>query len=419
VRNLSLDEAGNATRVTLQIDPKYAPLPADTRAILRQKTLLGETYVELTPGSRTAPKLKDGSSLPAAQVADTVQLDEILRTFDPATRRAIRTWLEQEGTAVDNRGAALNAALGNLAPFTQNTATLLEILNRQSGDVRGLVRNTGVVFDALSRRDGELADLVTNSNRVFQATASQAQALADTFRILPTFLMEARTTTNRLTAFATDTNPLVTQLRPAARELSPTLIDLRSLAPDLDGLFRDLGPLITASARGLPDTQRVLREAQPLLHQLDPFLSNLNPMLRWLGLYKREIAAFFSLDATSAQATDTPAGSDGPVHYLRTSNPLNAENLAVYPTRAPTSRPNPYIAPGGSAGRPFKVFGTYACGTGQLPTLLPTSTLSSLVESLALDSGNLVAPPCDPQPPLGELLHQTGVYPHVVADPTR
>ncbi len=32
--------------------PKYAPMPTDAKAILRQKTLLGETYVELTPGSR-------------------------------------------------------------------------------------------------------------------------------------------------------------------------------------------------------------------------------------------------------------------------------------------------------------------------------------------------------------------------------
>src|SRR3954454_3966943 len=39
----------NLTQAVLRIDPRYAPLPMDTRAILRQKTLLGETYVELTP----------------------------------------------------------------------------------------------------------------------------------------------------------------------------------------------------------------------------------------------------------------------------------------------------------------------------------------------------------------------------------
>src|SRR3954449_5909393 len=46
------DLNGHFTEAILNIDARYAPLPTDTRAILRQKTLLGETYVELTPGHR-------------------------------------------------------------------------------------------------------------------------------------------------------------------------------------------------------------------------------------------------------------------------------------------------------------------------------------------------------------------------------
>jgi ABC-type transporter Mla subunit MlaD len=34
--------------------------------MLRTKTLLGETYVELTPGSNGEPALEDGGELPAA-----------------------------------------------------------------------------------------------------------------------------------------------------------------------------------------------------------------------------------------------------------------------------------------------------------------------------------------------------------------
>ena len=54
---------------TIEIDDKYAPIPKDTRAILRTKTLLAETYVELTTGNRDGPKLEDGATLPAANVA--------------------------------------------------------------------------------------------------------------------------------------------------------------------------------------------------------------------------------------------------------------------------------------------------------------------------------------------------------------
>ncbi len=43
---------GDTTDATIQLDERYAPIPRDSRAILRQKTLLGETYVELTPGNK-------------------------------------------------------------------------------------------------------------------------------------------------------------------------------------------------------------------------------------------------------------------------------------------------------------------------------------------------------------------------------
>src|SRR4029434_8219388 len=74
------------TDTVLEIDARYAPIPRDTRAILRQKTLLGETYVELTPGDGGAGLLKDGGELPRGPVAETVEHDEILWTFDPSKR---------------------------------------------------------------------------------------------------------------------------------------------------------------------------------------------------------------------------------------------------------------------------------------------------------------------------------------------
>ena len=43
---------GQTTDATIQLDERYAPIPRDARAILRSKTLLGETYVELTPGHK-------------------------------------------------------------------------------------------------------------------------------------------------------------------------------------------------------------------------------------------------------------------------------------------------------------------------------------------------------------------------------
>jgi len=88
VENIELGPNGHESVALLNIDDKYAPLPQGTRAILRTKTLLGETYVELSPGSNNEPALPDGGKLPSAQVAESVQLDEIFRTFNAKTRAA-------------------------------------------------------------------------------------------------------------------------------------------------------------------------------------------------------------------------------------------------------------------------------------------------------------------------------------------
>src|SRR6266540_4672891 len=41
VKKKELDKRGAATKVEIELKPEYAPIPANTRAILRQKTLLG------------------------------------------------------------------------------------------------------------------------------------------------------------------------------------------------------------------------------------------------------------------------------------------------------------------------------------------------------------------------------------------
>src|SRR3954469_301763 len=252
VKTITPDKKTGRSDVVIQLESQYAPLPSDAKAILRQKTLLGETYVELTPGHRSARPIAEGGQLPASQVSDTVELDEILRSFDPKTRAAFQDWMQTQAQAISGRGQDLNDALGNLAPFAEDTADIVDILNRQEEAVSRLVANTGIVFQALSERDGQLRSLIQNSNTVFATTASRDEQLKASFRALPTFERESRLTFNRLTEFSEETDPLIDQLRPAARELSPTLQDLEDIAPDLKNLLEQLQPLIDASKQGFP-----------------------------------------------------------------------------------------------------------------------------------------------------------------------
>ncbi len=381
-----LAPGGNRTLATIELKSEFAPLRSDAHAILRQKTLLGETYVELSPGTRAAKPIPEDGTLPSSQVSPTVELDEIFRTFDPKTRRNFQNWMQNTAVATSGRGRDISDAIGNLSSFAQDTDGLLQILDQQKTAVRSLSANTGEVFNALSEQRGQLAGLITNSNRVFQVTAQRNRDLQDTFRALPAFEKEATTTVRRLTDFARKTDPLVTQLRPAARELSPTLTNLSGLAPDLKALFRDLDPVITASERGLPATEDFLDELRPVLAATDPTLAQLNPILSFLGLYRNELNSFFANTVATTQATT----QDG-VHYLRTTNPLNLESLALYDQRLGSNRSNPYALPNasrriGKGGLP--VFNAASCGRDNIPSLVPKDQISP---SLGQDVADTVA----------------------------
>jgi phospholipid/cholesterol/gamma-HCH transport system substrate-binding protein len=426
VKKIEPDRTTGRSDVEIELESRYAPLPSDARAILRQKTLLGETYVELTPGSANAAKLPEGGTLRESQVSDTVQLDEIFRTFDAPTRQAFQTWMQEQGRGIGPYGRDINDALGNLAPFAEDAARLVDILNRQQGAVTNLVSNTGVVFGALSERDGQLRSLIENSNRVFQATASRDDELKQAFTALPTFERESQQTLDRLARFSQTTNPLVTQLRPAARELSPTLQDLGALSPDLKRLFQELGPLIDASRTGFPAAEQVLRDARPFIAQLDPAMRQITPILQFLALYKPELTSFFANSVAATQASNAQK-----LHYLRTTNPFNAENLAVYPRRVGTNRPNAYAKPGNfrQLRQGMPVFENRHCSSGvpsvtstplpPLPpavgNLVPPALLNNIIQfAFGGTNGGGAAPPCRPQGPYnfgGEVTQ----YPHVRA----
>ena len=376
-----IEPANGETQATIQLDAKFAPIPSNAKAILRQKTLLGETYVELTPGTPGVKPIKDGGKLASTQVAPTVELDEIFRTFNPKTRLAFQTWMQDQARAVTGRGEDINNAIGNLPQFETDANTLVKILNSQQGAVQRLVADTGVVFDALSARDGQLSSLITNSNRVFATTAAKSQALKETFQVLPTFEQQSTITLNRLNSFAHNTNPLITELRPAAQQLSPTLQALEAISPDLEHLFKQLGPLVTASKEGLPAVDQFLTDLEPVLGQLSPFLRQINPILYGLGQYTKEINAFFSNTVAATEATDKPPKAKGTVHYLRTTNPVNPESLAQYPDRIGSNRPNPYQFPGAfsNLANGLNVYENRHCGNG-VPGL--TTEVTPLITAL-------------------------------------
>jgi phospholipid/cholesterol/gamma-HCH transport system substrate-binding protein len=344
VRAKDLDPHGNRTVATLEIDRRFAPIHTTARAILRQKTLLGETYVEMTPGDPRSPTIPEGHFLRNSQVAPTVELDEIFNAFDPQTRQAFREWQQSLAQGFSGHGQDISDAFGNLPQFATDATTLTQILDQESAPLQRLIRDTGGVFQALTQDEGALHNLIVNSEEVFSATASQNESLAQVFQIFPTFLDESKLTLARLRKFAVATDPLIKDLKPVAHDLKPTLHDVRLLAPDLRNTFHQLGPLIDASRTGLPAARDVLIGARPLLASTGPFLGELNPILEWLALYSHQVADFIGA-VPSATAARTASATGGVGHYLRQISPSGAEALGIHKTRLTTNRGNTYNNP--------------------------------------------------------------------------
>jgi ABC-type transporter Mla subunit MlaD len=381
VQSIALSPNRKQAMATVDIDDQYAPVPESSRAILRTKTLLGETYIELTPGNGNGPQLADGGTLPAANVAQSVQLDEIFRTFNPQTRAAFQEWMQEAAVAIQGQGQSLSYALGEFEPTFSDLDRLFRVLDTQRVAIGQLFRNGAVTFQALRGREGQLASLIQSSNAVFTTTARRDRDIEALFRAFPTFQDESRLTLNRLKGFAFEADPLFRQLVPAAEQLSPTLIAIAKLAPESKAFFEGLAPVIARAPTAFPALRKIFRDSfPPLLRALDPFLRNLNPIVTGLNLYKHEVTALFGNVAATFGATLIEETANGEhLHYLRTMGPINPETLATYPSRLITNRNSAYSpsqwAKGLASGLPS--FNAGQCSSGI------TATLSSETASSA------------------------------------
>jgi phospholipid/cholesterol/gamma-HCH transport system substrate-binding protein len=430
VITLKQDKDG-LTHATLEIEGSYAPLRANMHAILRQKTLLGETYVQLIPqhGGHSGPLLRDGARLASTQVEPSVTLEDILSTFDPKTRHAFQVWQQSVAEGINGRGEQINADFATLEPFVEHTNKLVTVLASQEGALRALVHNTGVVFNALGSRDHQLEGLIVNGERTFHAAAEGSQAFAAAFRALPSFEHNSIVALKTLDSFATVASPFFDEFRPAERQLALLLQSAKPFAPEFNKFLTSLGPLTEAAKKGLPDVKKTLDLTTPVLENFRPVIHNFDPFLQYSSEYVPEIQAFFAnfTAATEAQGANGSTLNAGPhEHYLRAMQVFRPASLAIYPQRTGTDRSNPYPLPGafnalGSGG--LQVFSNSNCSNPTPSVSGPANgTVSqAIIEQViqfhlanAPESPNSVpAPACVQQNPF-TFNGQASQFPHVV-----
>jgi phospholipid/cholesterol/gamma-HCH transport system substrate-binding protein len=284
---------GNMSLVTMEIDDAGLPIHKDATLKIRPRIFLeGNEFVDLSPGTPSAPTIDDGDTLPATQTAAPVQFDQILTALQSDTREDLKRLLEGYGTALtyepiaaddvgqdpDVKGKTAAQSLNrsiDYAPGALKNAAIVSnaFLGLQQHDLSGLVANTAKVTKALSNNEESLKGVVTNFNTTLGALAAQRSNLQQSIALLGPTLEHADSALRNLNASFPNTRAFAKEILPGVKE-TPATIDAalpwiaqarKLVSPaELGGLTKELKPttvdlakLVDGSLTALPQADLV------------------------------------------------------------------------------------------------------------------------------------------------------------------
>jgi phospholipid/cholesterol/gamma-HCH transport system substrate-binding protein len=282
---------GDGAEVTFTIDAEGRPVNQDATVTIRPRLFLeGNVFLDLTPGSPSAPDLEDGSTIPTTQTAEYVQLDEVLTALQQDDREALSQTLRgfgdaltREPTASDDaeqdqlvRGMtaaqALNESFRWGGRAGKGTAQVSEALRgTEPGDLQRLLRGGGRTFAALADSEQQLRDLITNFNITAGALASEATSLSATLRELAPTAEEARPALAKLNDTLPPLREWARALRPGVNELEATVEAGTPWLTQGDRLLSqsELGGIARLLRRATPNLASATRNSKSLLKEIN------------------------------------------------------------------------------------------------------------------------------------------------------
>jgi len=124
-------ETSGRTRVTMQIDRRYAPIYRDARVRVRPQTPLNDMYLDVvSPGTPAAGRLRPNEVLDAGRTQTTVDVAEVLNAVSINVRDRFHQALDALSQALPDRGAPLHSALAALLPFARPSTRLGPAVSR-------------------------------------------------------------------------------------------------------------------------------------------------------------------------------------------------------------------------------------------------------------------------------------------------
>jgi phospholipid/cholesterol/gamma-HCH transport system substrate-binding protein len=330
----------NKAAVELDItDSGFTPFHQDAHCTIRPQSLIGEKYVECTPGSPSKPalnKVQEGEPgagqhlLPLSNTSAPVDLDLINNIMRLPYRQRFSIILSELGAALAGRGHDLNQLIHRANPALRETDRVLKQLADENVTLKNLASESDRALAPLARDRRHLAGFIRNANEVGEATAAHSADIERGIQKLPRFLSELK--------------PTLVDLGALSDEMTPTLADLDKASPSLTRLVLQLGPFSRSATSSLvslgkttdvggPVLQRalpVVKDLRAFAHSAKPVSTDLDALTASLdktgGLEQAMNYIFFQMTAIN--------GFDEISHYLRASLLVNVCSTYVT-TEAP------------------------------------------------------------------------------------
>ncbi|MBZ5735307.1 MlaD family protein [Nocardioides sp. TRM66260-LWL] len=341
--------------VTIALDPDFAPLHRGAKVRIGVKSVIGQSFVEVTDGD--GPELPAGSTLTGRSVVPAVDIDEVISTFDPTTRRALSGFLTRMGRMTTGTKGSVDQLLTGLGDLGRGGYTAVDALQAQSTDLQALVREANTILGALNTGRDQIGQLVRNADTLTRATSSQQDDLARTVQRLPALLDAAGTATGTLDGLGADLDPVARDLDAAAPDLRAASTRLPSVTSSLRGLLPAMDASLGRAPATLDQVPALSSNLTAVAPQADYLLRNVSPMVAYMRPWMLDLGSFFgnfgaSFDAPIENGVQPVRLAPIFNEYSLRNNPLKLTGLSAL------HWVNPYPSPGGAASpKPYR--GTY------------------------------------------------------------
>lgn len=199
----SMQLISDGVRVTMRLKPG-TQVPDDAKAIVANRSAVGEQYVDLEPSRKGGPYLKPGQVIPVSRTAIPISPTQLVVNLDDLAKsintRDLAVTLDELGKAFANAGDSLQrlvdngdlltrAALDNIGPTTKlitDGKTVLDTQRDVSGQFRSFNRDLSLLAQTLRSSDPDFRALYANGTQ----SAQQVTALIDSNRTALPVLMD-------------------------------------------------------------------------------------------------------------------------------------------------------------------------------------------------------------------------------------